>query len=249
MTSATPTSSAAAHRASARGAGSAPASRDWRHACSNRRSRRWWASALPSSVVPGLRLPGSGSRDQTPGPTRRARATRIGPPAATRSRASFASRSAVEFCALGTCVADQRLKPASIAFASDQSGCSLASLTRQRPCSCSTMSFESRNRSTLSAPRRWASSSARTTPVHSATLLVWWPSASEIVASGGAAGSRASTREPSISAAPSDAGPGFPLAAPSVRMMRCGMTGSAGSPGALRRAAPRSSRTPRGSPG
>ena len=35
-------------------------------------------------------------------------------------------------------------------------------------------------------------------------------------------GSRASAREPSISAAPSDAGPGLPRAAPSVRITRCG---------------------------
>jgi hypothetical protein len=134
----------------------------------------------------------------------------------------LASRSAVEFWARGTWVADQRWKPPRIDFASAHRGCSLTSLTRHRPWSCSTISFESRNRSTFCAPRRWASSSARSTPVHSATLLVWTPRASEIVASGAARGSSASAREPSISAAPSDAGPGLPRAAPSVRMTRCG---------------------------
>ena len=72
----------------------------------------------------------------------------------------------------------------------------------------------------LAAPSSRASSSARTTPVYSATLLVWTPRYSEIEASGGARGSRASGRPRSYSAAPSEAGPGLPRAAPSVRMTK-----------------------------
>ncbi len=145
------------------------------------------------------------------------RITCDGPPARTRSIASFASASATEFWARGTCVADQTRNPPRIAFASDHSGWSLASFTRHRPWSCSTMSIESRKRSTRSAPSSRARPRARTTPVHSATLFVVRPRYSEIDASGRARGSSASGREPSISATPSDAGPGFPRAAPSVR--------------------------------
>ena len=64
-----------------------------------------WARRRPSA--PGRREPPSLAYAP-----RRARATRIGPPAATRSSASLASRSAVEFCARGTCVAVQRVEPA-----------------------------------------------------------------------------------------------------------------------------------------
>ena len=96
------------------------------------------------------------------------------PPAATRSIASFARR--VGRRVLGPRHVRRRPAPearrASPAT-SPRAGWSFASFTRQRPCSCSTMSFESRNRSTRSRPARRASSSARTTPVHSATLFVW----------------------------------------------------------------------------
>jgi hypothetical protein len=89
--------------------------------------------------------------------------------------ASLASASATWFLARGTCTADHRSKPASVVRAAVQSGMSLASLTRQRPASCSTMSFESSSRWTSRAPSSRARSSARTTPVYSATLLVWTP--------------------------------------------------------------------------
>ena len=47
--------------------------------------------------------------------------------------ASLARASATVFWARGTCVAVQRSNPASVAREADQSGISLASLTRQRP--------------------------------------------------------------------------------------------------------------------
>ena len=103
------------------------------------------------------------------------RTTEAGPPSATRSIASLASASATEFRARGTWAADQRSKPASVRREAVQSGISFASLTRHRPASCSTMSFESRSRWTSRAPSSRARSSARTTPVYSATLLVWTP--------------------------------------------------------------------------
>ena len=103
------------------------------------------------------------------------RTTDAGPPRATRSIASLASASATELRARGTWAADQRSKPASVLRAAVQSGISFASLTRHRPASCSTMSFESSSRWTSRAPSSRASSSARTTPVYSATLLVWTP--------------------------------------------------------------------------
>ena len=59
--------------------------------------------------------------------------------------------------------------------AADQSGMSLASLTRQRPASCSTMSFEIEQQVDLHGAQLARGSSARTTPVYSATLLVWMP--------------------------------------------------------------------------
>ena len=102
-----------------------------------------------------------------------------------------------------------------------QSGISLASLTRQRPASCSTMSFESSSRWTSRAPSSRASSSARTTPGvlgHVVGLDA------EVVGDRGVrdgavvAGVR--PRQVVQSAAPSDAGPGLPRAAPSVRMTK-----------------------------
>ena len=141
-----------------------------------------------------------------------------GPPAATRSIASLASASASAFWARGTWAAVHRANPARDPRACALSGISLASLTRQRPASCSTMSFESSSRWTSRAPSSAASARARTTPVYSATLLVWTPRYSEMVASGTARGSRASGRDASSRTAPRDAGPGLPRAAPSVRM-------------------------------
>ena len=55
--------------------------------------------------------------------------------------ASLARRSATVFRARGTCAADQRSNPASVCRAADHNGMSLASLTRHRPASCSTISF------------------------------------------------------------------------------------------------------------
>ena len=144
--------------------------------------------------------------------------TTAGPPVATRSIAWFASASATEFCARGTWVALHRSNPASVCRQAVQSGISFRSLTRQRPASCSTISFESRSSSTSRAPSSRARPRARSVPVYSATLLVWIPRYSEIDASGSARGSRASARRKSYSAAPSEAGPGLPRAAPSVRI-------------------------------
>ena len=144
-----------------------------------------------------------------------------GPPASARSIASLHRASAARFWARGTWAALQRPNPPSRARTSAWSGWSLASRTRQRPWTCSTISFESRSRSTSGRParrpgrapgrrrctRRRCSSASRGTPR-------WWPAAAP-------AGSRASGRAASISTAPAEAGPGLPRAAPSVRMMRC----------------------------
>ncbi len=174
------------------------------------------------------------------------RTTSAGPPAATRSSASLASASAVAFSLRGTCRALQRRNRRRPAIASSWSTASFASLTRQRPWICSTTSFESSSRSSSSAPSSAARSSARTTAVHSATLLVCRPSASEIVARGGASGRSAPGRSASIRAAPADAGPGFPRAAPSVRMISR-RTPPAAAP--LRPSAPPPPARPRGSRG
>jgi len=184
------------------------------------------------------------------------RTTSAGPPAATRSMASLARASAAWFSRRGTWPAVQRSRPPSVRRADVQSGINFTSLTRQRPVSCSTMSFESSSRCTSRAPRSRASSRARTTPVYSATLLVWTPRYSEIVASGTAASSRASARRRSYRTAPSDAGPGLPRAAPSVRMTnprRVAWSEGAGSSahgrrGWLRSVAPRWPGSPPGSP-
>ncbi len=61
---------------------------------------------------------------------------------------------------------------------------SLASLTRQRPLSCSTMSFESSRRSTSRAPSDAASRRASTRPAYSATLLVRMPRSRATTATG-----------------------------------------------------------------
>jgi hypothetical protein len=103
------------------------------------------------------------------------RTTEAGPPAWARSMASLASASATVFWARGTWVAVQRRNPPSVPRQAAQSGMSFESLTRQRPETCSTMSFESRSRWTSVAPSSAASSSARTSPVYSATLFVWMP--------------------------------------------------------------------------
>jgi len=196
-----------------------------------------------------------------------------GPPAATRSIAALARASASEFWARGTWAAIQPPgKPWRTRSASAHSVRSLASLTRQRPWSCSTMRFESSSSSTRSAPSSAARVTARTTPTYSATLLVRIPRYSEIVASGRARGSRASGRSSRNRTAPADAGPGLPRAAPSVRMRKPGPRGSGRSPDgsrvgrslakpksrasagsrSMRRStsgAPRSPSSPRGSPG
>lgn len=146
------------------------------------------------------------------------RITVRGPPAVARSIASFASASAIVFWARRTWAAVQPAgRACSTRSTSAQRGRSLASFTRQRPWSCSTMRFESSSSSSRAAPSSRASVTARRTPVYSATLFVWIPRYSEIVASGGARGSRASARSSRKSAAPSEAGPGLPRAAPSVR--------------------------------
>ena len=185
-----------------------------------------------------------------PGPYGSGRITTTAvPPAATLSIAWLARASATEFWARGTCAALHRSNPARVCRQAVQSGISFASLTRQRPVSCSTMSFESSSSSTSRAPSSRASRSARSVPVYSATLLVWMPRYSEIDASGWARGSRASGRRRSYSAAPSEAGPGLPRAAPSVRIRNPGRrsapTGgasSSGNSGSLRPLAPRSPR-------
>ncbi len=160
---------------------------------------------------------GTTASDRIPSAGRRT--TTAGPPAATRSSASFASASAARFSDRGTCRALQRRNRPRRTIASAWSGASLASFTRQRPLTCSTISFESRRRDTSSAPSSSARARARRRPVYSATLLVWRPSASETVASGEASGRSAPGRSASIRTAPADAGPGLPRAAPSVRMI------------------------------
>ncbi len=66
--------------------------------------------------------------------------------------------------------------PASVPRAADQSGMSLASLTRQRPVELLDDELRIEQQARPRAPRaRAARSSARTTPVYSATLLVWMP--------------------------------------------------------------------------
>src|SRR5664280_300964 len=94
------------------------------------------------------------------------------PPAWTRSMASLQRASACLFWARGTWVAPQRAKLARCDLASAWSGISLASLTRQRPWSCSTMSLESSSISTSRAPSSRARARARSTAVYSATLFV-----------------------------------------------------------------------------
>ena len=86
-----------------------------------------------------------------------------------------AQRVGGRFWARGTWTAVQRSKPGRRRRTSAWSGWSLASLTRQRPWTCSTMSFESSSRWTSRAPSSAASPSARTTAVYSATLFVWTP--------------------------------------------------------------------------
>ncbi len=202
---------------------------------------------------PDAESPGGGSADpasasarrvalseRIPSPSRRI--TTAGPPAATRSSASLASASAARFSERGTWRALQRRNRASRAIASAWSGASLASLTRQRPRSCSTISIESSRSATSSAPSSSARARARSTPVYSATLLVWRPSASETVAIGGASGRSAPGASASIRTAPHDAGPGLPRAAPSVRTM------SRRGPAPLRPCAPRSPARPPGWP-
>ena len=185
--------------------------------------------------------------------------------------ASLQSASACLFWARGTCVALQRAKRASRAFASAWSGISLASLTRQRPWSCSTISFESSSRSTsLGAQLAAARARARSTAVYSATLLVWTPRYSEIVAIGGASGraapgrvrvdqDRAQRRRAGVAARravgaddqPPGAGP--PVASPDLDQPTGAPTDaqSESQPlvAAFSRVAPRSPRRPRGSPG
>ena len=117
---------------------------------------------------------------------------------------------------------------------------------RPGPCRCArTASFLS-TRSPGDTGGACSASRARTTAVHSATLLVWWPSASEMVASGRASGRSAPGPSASIRAAPAEAGPGLPRAAPSVRMIRR-RAPPAGGP--LRPTAPPPPATPRGSRG
>ena len=185
--------------------------------------------------------------DQTYDPGRMV--TTAGPPALTLSIAWLARASATEFCARGTCVALQRANPPRVWRHPVQSGISLLSLIRHRPESCSTISFESSSSSTSRAPSSRARPRARSVPVYSATLLVWMPRYSEIEASGCARGSRASGRRRSYRAAPSEAGPGLPRAAPSVRIRNprrssplAGGASSSGKSGALRPLAPRSPR-------
>ena len=78
-----------------------------------------------------------------------------------RMMASFAKASATEFWARGTCAAVQRSKPAQGLTAGGPERISSASLTRHRPASCSTMSFESRSRWTSRAPSSARQRSAR----------------------------------------------------------------------------------------
>ncbi len=194
--------------------------------------------------VAGVRLArpraATAASDRIPSPGRRT--TTAGPPAATRSSASLARASAAWFSLRGTWRALQRRSRPRCAIACAWSGASLASFTRQRPRSCSTMSIESRSRATSSAPSSSARARARRSPVYSATLFVWRPSASETVAIGGASGRSAPGASASMRTAPHEAGPGLPRAAPSVRMMR------RRGPAPLRPSAPRSPATPRGSP-
>src|SRR6266550_8224000 len=92
-------------------------------------------------------------------------------------------------------------------------------------------SSESMRRSTWEAPRRSASSSAASTALHSATLLVRIPR--KVASSAKVSPVSASRRM-----APSPAGPGLPRAAPSVwiRRRRCGRLeegAGSGTPGLL----------------
>ena len=116
------------------------------------------------------------------------RATQAGPPRSARSSASLASASARPFCSRGTWRALQWANRVSPFSASSQSGASLASRTRQRPCNCSTTNLLSRSRSISRAPSSAAKSIAATTARHSATLFVVVPIAAEIEAIGIASG-------------------------------------------------------------
>ena len=99
-----------------------------------------------------------------------------------------------------------------------QSGTSLLSLTRQRPASCSTISFESRSISTSRAPSSTASArrpdDGRCTRRRCSSGC---PGTRRSTRPGRARGSRASGRSSVDQDGPGDAGPGLPRAAPSVR--------------------------------
>ena len=181
-----------------------PARTGSRRGCWNRRSTRSATWQPPPPPV----APGRCASGRPPRPGR-----------APRSRAGRPSSSAPAGRGSPTSAGS----PPSIALASAWSGMSFASLTRQRPWSCSTISFESRAGRPSRAPSSPASSSARDDA--RVTRRRCWSGRRAPPRSwrrAGAAGSQRVGAVPSIRAAPSDAGPGLPRAAPSVRMTRCG---------------------------
>jgi len=164
--------------------------RNWRRRDRHGRNGRTEPSVSGSRTGPRRpqgRLAGP-SRATACSPTPVGLTTTLAPPACARSMASLQSASACLFWARGTCVALQRENRESNALASAWSGISLASFTRQRPCSCLDDHLESSSMSTACAPSSWASASARSTALYSATLLVWTPRYSEIDAIGGGVG-------------------------------------------------------------
>ena len=102
------------------------------------RPPRWPADSRPPATAAGRP------------PRRRATATPGRPPATRSMRLVGEARRPPSSGPAARASRSSAGSPPSVALASAQSGCSLASLTRQRPLSCSTISFESRSRSTFS---------------------------------------------------------------------------------------------------
>ena len=101
--------------------------------------------------------------------------TAAGPPARARSIASLHSASAAGSGPAGRGRRVQRREPGESRADLGVERLELGVRTRQRPWTCSTISFESRSRSTSRAPSSPARPSARTTAVYSATLFVCDP--------------------------------------------------------------------------
>ena len=170
---------------------------------------RWPADCRPRLVARSSASPGR---------------TRAGPPAATRSSASLAS--AVRGRVLGPRHVGRRpaLEPGERRLRLGPQRLQLRVL--DPPAAVELLDDELRVEEQvdlLARPSRWASSSART---HARPLGDVVGLDAQRLARSSRRAARSDrgrpAREPSISAAPSDAGPGLPRAAPSVRMTRCG---------------------------